>query len=319
MSLIPVIAVVGPTASGKTALAIELAKALDGEIISADSMQVYKGMDIATAKPTLEERQGIPHYMMDVVDTSVRYSAALYAEKASEHIRDIHARGKLPIVAGGTGLYVDTLLKPRVYKLKEHDMSVRTALEERELTEGIEALFEELNRLDKVTADKLHINNRGRIIRALEVYYLTGRPMSEKDEDAEDSPYRVLYIGLDYKNRSLLYDRINKRVDIMLENGLVSEARQYKELSDSTTAARAIGHKELLPYLKGEKPLNEVIEKLKRETRRYAKRQLTWFRKNDEINWLYIDCFDSFDDVIDNALSLSKEFLAEESDKNGGD
>lgn len=309
MNLIPVIAVVGPTASGKTALAIELAKALDGEIVSADSMQVYKGMDIATAKPTAEERQGIPHYMMDLVDTSVRYSAALYAEKASEYIADINKRGKVPIVAGGTGLYVDTLLKPHIYTLKEHDMTVRKALEEREKEEGIEALFEELKRVDKETADKLHINNRGRIIRALEVYYLTGRPMSEKQETDEGSPYNVLYLGLDFKNRALLYDRINRRVDIMLEKGLLEEAARYKELSDDTTACRAIGHKELLPYINGEMTLEEAVDNLKRETRRYAKRQLTWFRKNKEIKWFYVDCHDSFDSVAADAIKMSKDFL----------
>ena len=287
---IPVLAVVGPTASGKTALSIALAKALDGEIISADSMQIYKGMDIASAKPTKEERAGIPHHMMGVISPETPYSVADYVEDAGKAIADVWNRKKCPILVGGTGLYVDSLLSGTRFIPSPTDLELRKELQAQYDALGGEAMLRKLNAFDPESAARLHPNNNKRIIRAFEVYRLTGKTMTEALENSHSEPsrYKPVYIGINFADRAVLYDRINRRVDLMLENGLLDEAKDFFEHT-TATAAQAIGYKELKPYLDGEVTLDEAVERLKQVTRNYAKRQLTWFKRNPEIHWLYPD------------------------------
>ena len=290
MQNIPVLAVVGPTASGKTALAVELAKRLGGEIVSADSMQIYKGMDIASAKPTEAEKQGIPHHMMDFLPPETPYSVAEYVKAARVCILEIHKRQKLPILVGGTGLYVDSLLTGTQFIETETDFDLRARLETEFDALGGEKMLEKLAAFDRDTAARLHPNNRKRIIRAFEVYTLTGKTMTEALAASREkpSPFTPCYIGIAYENREILYDRINRRVDIMLENGLLAEARAFFQ-GTPDTAAQAIGYKELKPYLDGVLSLDEAVENLKRATRNYAKRQITWFKRNPQIHWIYAD------------------------------
>lgn len=287
---IPVLAVVGPTASGKTALSIALAKALDGEIISADSMQIYKGMDIASAKPTKEERAGIPHHMMGVISPETPYSVADYVEDAGKAIADVWNRKKCPILVGGTGLYVDSLLSGTRFIPSPTDLELRKELQAQYDALGGEAMLRKLNAFDPESAARLHPNNNKRIIRAFEVYRLTGKTMTEALENSHSEPsrYKPVYIGINFADRAVLYDRINRRVDLMLENGLLDEAKDFFEHT-TATAAQAIGYKELKPYFDGEVSLDEAVERLKQVTRNYAKRQLTWFKRNPEIHWLYPD------------------------------
>ena len=303
---IPVIAVVGPTASGKTAFAVSLARKIDAEIISCDSMQIYKGMDIASAKPTIEEMQGVKHHLIDFLDPSVKYSVARYIEDAKNAIEDIISRGKRVIICGGTGLYVDSLLKNITFEEQPDNSEIRSSLRKRREEEGIEALYNELREIDPETADSLHINNEGRVLRALETYYLTGeKPSVVRRRSVENpTPYSSLYLGLEYRNRDILYDRINRRVEIMAESGLVREAQEYFSLSESDTSAQAIGHKELAPYLRGEISLEEAKDNLKKATRHYAKRQLTWFRRNEEIYKIYCDDFNSLDEMVNFAIDI---------------
>lgn len=304
-AFIPIIA--GPTASGKTSLSIELAKRLNGEIVSADSMQIYTSMDISTAKPDAEEMQGIPHHLIGIIEPGEEFSVAQYKLKATEAIEDILSRGKQPIVVGGTGLYIDTLMNNTEY-LEYEKSDVRSTLEARNEREGTLSLLNELSSIDPETAEKLHVNDAKRIIRALEVYYSTGKTISEQRElsHLNESPYRWCLIGLNAEDRRYLYDRINLRVDIMLRNGLIEEAKEFFASQASRTAVQAIGYKELRSYLDGEATLDDVIEKLKMETRRYAKRQLTWFRRYSEINWLMIDSCDGTE-LIDRAVALIEE------------
>ena len=291
---IKVIAVVGPTASGKTALAVQLAKRFNGEIVSADSMQIYKEMNIASAKPTIEEMQGIAHYMIDYLPPERQSSVSDYVHKAHKILRMINDNKKLPIVAGGTGLYIDSLLNNLSFAKEEGDQEIRQKLNERLKDEGIQRLYDELRRIDSEAADNIHINNTKRVLRALEIYYSTGQTMTEQkiNSRAVPSPYDVIYIGLKCADRENLYNRINKRVDNMLEQGLLDEAKEMLGKNMSATAKAAIGYKELKPYFDGEVSLDEAVENLKRETRRYAKRQLTWFLRNDRINWIDIDLVD---------------------------
>ena len=285
-----VVVVLGPTASGKTSLGIEIAERFNGEIVSADSMQIYENMDIATAKPTAQEQARIKHHLVGFVPMGESFSVAKYKEKATDAIDGILSRGKLPVVVGGTGFYIDTLVKNTEF-FDYEDSGIRLKLEERLANEGIEVLFEELTNVDPKTAERLHINDTKRILRALEVYYLTGKTISEQEEMSHlnDSKYRWCLIGLCAEDRQYLYDRINLRVDKMLDEGLIEEAKNFFSSEISSTAAQAIGYKELKPYLDGLLSLNEAVEKLKMESRRYAKRQLTWFRRNKEIHWLNID------------------------------
>lgn len=285
-----VVIISGPTASGKTGLSIEIAKRFNGEIVSADSMQIYKSMDIATAKPTKDETAEIRHHLIDFVEANENFSVAKYKQLALSAIDDILSRGKLPIVCGGTGLYIDTLMNNTVF-LDYEDSGIRERLEKRKESDGVEGLYEELKKVDPDTACRLHLNDSKRIIRALEVYYLTGKTISEQNSlsHKEESPYDFLLFVLSAHNREILYKRINDRVDKMLDMGLVEEAGSFFASDISKTAKQAIGYKELKPYLDGEISLETAVEKLKMETRRYAKRQLTWFRNKKNVNWLYID------------------------------
>ena len=297
---IRVIAIVGPPASGKTALGAEIAEEFSGEVVSADSMQIYKGMDIATAKPTKEEMRGIPHHLIGFLDRNVSFSVADYVELAGSVIGDISERKKLPVIVGGTGLYFSSLLDNIKFADIKSDAGLRKKLEDEAERLGNSYLFEKLEKVDPESAAELHPNNLVRVIRAIEVYELTGKKLSlfKAESRLEESPYDPVMIGLDYNDRQILYDRINKRVDIMVKNGLVEEAQSIFDSCNMKTAGNAIGYKELIPYFKKEKSLEECISKIKQETRRYAKRQLTWFRKNAKINWLKLDEFDNKEKIF---------------------
>ena len=298
------IAVVGPTASGKTSLGAALAKALDGEVISADSMQLYEGMDIATAKPTKEETLGVPHHLIGVVPQDASFSVAQYKTLCCRTIDDVLSRRKVPVLVGGTGLYLDTLFYNTTF-FDAADTSFRDTLTRRAEEAGIEALFEELKAVDPDTAAALHVSDRKRIIRALEVYYATGKTMRAQREASheEDSPYRFCVIGLCSEDRAFLYDRINRRVDLMVERGLLAEAEAFFRHHPAGTAKQAIGYKELQPYFDGVCSLEQALDQLKMETRRYAKRQLTWFRRNEAIHWLMIDRL-AFPDLLRESLAI---------------
>lgn len=287
----PLIVVAGPTASGKTRTGVILAKLFDGEVISADSMQIYKSMSISTAKPTDEEMQGVPHHLIDFADNGVSFSVADYVSLAREKISDIAKRGKLPIVVGGTGLYINSLIDNVKFDNTCSSSEIRDKLYAIAEKNGNHYLWEKLNEVDPGTAEKVHENNLSRVVRALEVYEKTGEKLSVHKENSrlEESPYSVCMIGLTFNDRAVLYDRINRRVDIMVKNGLVEEAKAFYALTDANTANQAIGIKELKPYLSGEANLDSCIEKIKMESRRYAKRQLTWFRRDSRINWIYLD------------------------------
>ena len=304
-----VLAVVGPTASGKTALAVELCKEFNGEVVSCDSMQIYKDMPIATACPTPDEMQGIKHHLINFVDPSESFSVVRYCELARSCIDDIISRNKVPVIAGGTGLYFDWLINNIQYTPEETDSDYRRELEQRAESEGSEALLNELFETDPETAETLHVNNTGRIIRALEIYHNTGITMSESKRlsKAKGTDIKPFIIGLDSRNRDCLYDRINKRVDVMIEKGLVDETRSYYDKYNGKTSIQAIGYKELKPYIDGEASLEECVDKLKLSTRHYAKRQLTWFRKNDMINFMMIDEYDSFDSLVKEAVKKIRE------------
>lgn len=311
MEKIPVIAVVGPTASGKTALAVKIAEKFSGEVVSCDSMQIYEKMNIATAKPTEEEMQGVAHHLIGFQPIDKKFSVAEYVSLASECISDIYSRGRLPVLAGGTGLYADSLLQNIKFSEEEKNAEIRNELSSLFDEKGGEYMLDMLLKIDPETAARLHINDRSRIIRALEVYRLTGKTMTEQKRlsKTEESLYEPFYIGINYRDRAVLYDRINRRVDIMLKNGLLDEARVFCSLAPDATACQAIGYKELTPYFKGEKELSECVEKLKAETRHYAKRQLTWFRKNERINWLYPDDYNSSEELYSAAFAAAENFL----------
>lgn len=309
---IQVISVVGPTASGKTRLAVELAKHFNGEIISADSMQIYQGMAIATAKPTQEEMQGIPHHLIDFLPPDQTYSVALFVRDAARCIQDITARGRLPIIAGGTGLYVDSLLNHVQFREEQRDEAYAAQLRAELLQNGVEPLLQRLWEVDAASARRLSAEkNPKRIIRALEFYHTTGTTITEQLAQSRQtpSPYRAVKLGLNFKDREKLYDRINRRVDQMLAQGLIEEAQRVLASPLSCTSVMAIGYKELMPYFQNEATLEECIEKLKRETRRYAKRQLTWFRRDKEIHWLYADEYDSFEELYAAAVQTINEGL----------
>jgi tRNA dimethylallyltransferase len=308
---LPLLVVAGPTASGKTGLGVELALRFNGEVISADSMQIYKGMNVGTAKATEEEMRGIPHHMLDFLEPEEQFSVADFVERASQLIKDIVSRGKLPVVVGGTGLYISSLVDNLSFSPMPQSPELREELKKKAAELGNDAILEELRSFDPEAAEKLHANNLGRVIRAIEVYRLTGVTMTETVKNSRNipSPYRLCMIALTAEDREFLYDRINRRVDIMVEQGIVEEAKLLYDMPLSSTARQAIGYKEFDGYLEGTASLEECIEKLKMETRRYAKRQLTWFRRDDRINWLYAD---SCDDINENAFKLINEFLKEE-------
>lgn len=296
-----VIAVVGPTASGKTALSVEIAKRFDGEVISADSMQIYKGMDIATAKPTAEEMQGIKHHLVDFLPAQSLFSVAAYVDLAHKAISEVLLKDKLPVIAGGTGLYVDNLLSGTTFTEGDTDFALRAELQARLDNNGLDSLLDELKSIDTQSFEKLSVErNPKRIIRALEIFKTTGITMTEQNKLSKpsDAPYESVRIGLDFKERSKLYDRINMRVDLMLEAGLLNEAESFFKTDVSNTAVQAIGYKELEPYFKSGAPLEECIDSLKQATRRYAKRQLTWFRRDKTTNWFFVDEYKSSDELI---------------------
>ena len=305
-----VLAVVGPTASGKTWLGVRLAKIYGGEVISADSMQIYKGMDIASAKPTEEEKEGIPHHLMDFLDMDVTFSAADYVKLAKEKIDEVLSRGKLPIIVGGTGLYVDSLLENVKFSEGGSDEAYREELMAFAREQGAEALHARLVEKDPEAAAAIHPNNIIRVVRALEVCHVTGRRFSELKAESrtEESPYDSLILGLNYEDRAVLYRRIDLRVEEMAKNGLVEEARELWEAGGMKTSANAIGYKELIPYFAGEMSLEECIAKIQQETRRYAKRQLTWFRKNDRIKWIILGEFDKKTEILEKSQKCIANF-----------
>lgn len=312
MNKIPVVAVVGPTASGKSDLAVEICLHFGGEAVSADSMQIYKGLDISTAKPSEEEKKGIPHHMMDFLDNTESFSVAEYQQLAGECIKDIHSRGKLPVIVGGTGLYIDNLLNNIQLTESSFDEGLREKLLSRVEEEGVESLLAELEKIDPEYASKMHPNNVKRIVRALEVWYSSGVTMTQQIENSHaESPYDVCFIGLDATDRDFLYERINRRVSIMLENGLEAEAADYLSQKNTATSSQAIGCKELKPYFDGEISLSQAADNLRQATRRYAKRQLTWFRRNKEINWIMIDKYASKQEMVEKAIEIINEWKGE--------
>lgn len=297
--MIPAVVVAGATASGKTALSVELAKRLDGEVVSCDSMQIYKGMDIGTAKPTEEEKQGIPHHMIDILEPCESFSAAEFCAMARAVIKDIDARGKLPILTGGTGLYIDSLINNIDFAPETDKQDIRSELYELAEKEGNEAVYELLIRLDPEYAKTVHPNNLKRVIRAIEFFRTTGMTVTEHNALPKTPIYQYVYFCIDW-DRDILYSRINERVDRMIADGLEEEARALYERygRQSFTAFAGIGYKEFFDYFDGKKTLSEVIEEIKQGTRRYAKRQLTWFRRNKDIHWLK-PCEDIADTAID--------------------
>ena len=284
-----VIFVVGPTASGKTGLAIKLARRFNGEIVSADSMQIYKGISIASAAPTEEEKQLAVHHLVEFLEPEIKFSVADYVVLARKVIEDIISRGKLPIIVGGTGLYIDALIEGIEFTDEKTSSDVRENIEKEYDDIGGVEMLRKLSEIDASTAEKLSPNDKKRIVRAFEVYYTSGITITEQNKRSKinGKPYDETVIGISCYDREKLYERINKRVDLMVQSGIIEEAKSMRD--KGYTSAQAIGHKEFYDYLDGKVSLEEAIEKLKRETRRYAKRQLTWFRKNENINWVYSD------------------------------
>ncbi|MCI6850245.1 MAG: tRNA (adenosine(37)-N6)-dimethylallyltransferase MiaA [Clostridiales bacterium] len=306
-----IICIAGPTASGKTALAVELAKELNGEVVSCDSMQVYKRMDIGTAKPTAEEMQGIPHHMLDVAQAWEDFSVSRYCNQAAPIVDDIIAQGKTAIIAGGTGLYMDSLIRGNNFA-PFPSTGVREALEARAEAEGILPLLEELAQVDPESTGRLHPSDRKRIIRALEVYRETGITITEHNRRTREVPpkYRPVWLGLDFSNRAALYRRIDRRVERMLEAGLLDEIRSLLEsgIPETCTAMQAIGYKEFLPVLRGERGLCDAAAEVCQSSRRYAKRQLTWFRRNPNMHWIVREEDGAPDEIIRQARQILQEF-----------
>ena len=309
-----ILAVVGSTASGKTALSIQLAKALGGEIISCDSMQIYRRMNVGTAKPTEEEKEGIPHHLIDIAEPDQPYSCAEYVKAAQEAIEKIASRGKLPIFCGGTGLYLDSLLRGGNFEETVTDPALRQKLFDYAQIHGNHALHERLAAIDPESAAAIHENNVKRVVRAIEIYETTGMTKTEADRKSRipDSPYDATVLGIHYPERQILYDRINLRVDMMVEQGLPEETRRLMEegvFDRNSTAAQAIGYKELLGYLRGEDTLEEALEHLKLATRRYAKRQITWFSAKPYVRWINATQNGSlrpFDEILRDALAIAQ-------------
>lgn len=308
--MINAVFIIGPTASGKTAVSIELAKKFNGEIVSADSMQIYKGIHIASAAPDDTEKQGIPHHLFEFLDTDTQFSVAEYVKIAREIIKEIYSRGKLPIIVGGTGLYISSLLENIEFCDMETDIALRAQLEDEFDKIGAEAMLEKLSRFDPESAARLHPNNRRRIIRAIEVYLQTGVTFTEHNINSKINNIDInpLIIGINFQDREKLYERINLRVDLMVKNGLLTEAESIYNNQCKKGAFQAIGHKELYPYFNGQATLEQAIESLKMQTRRYAKRQITWFKRVENVNWFYPDN----NDIIKPIINLTKNFLKEE-------
>jgi len=306
----PLVVVVGPTAVGKTDVAISLAKRLDGMIVSADSMQIYRHMDIGSAKPTKEEMDGIPHFMIDEVDPDEDYSVACYQKKALEYISMIHKMKKIPILVGGTGLYVNSVVFPMDFTQAQGDWEYRKALMKLAEREGNHKLHEILAEKDPVSAKRIHPNDQKRIIRALEVLHLTGRPMSDYATAyrEKEGPFKLAMCGLTM-DRKILYDRINLRVDRMIAAGLVNEVRNLvqKGYSSNLPSMQGLGYKEIIAYLNGEISLEEAIAQIKRDTRRYAKRQFTWFKRDKRIRWFDVLQYKDTSQLIEEIIVYIQE------------
>ena len=306
-----IICIAGPTATGKTRLSVALAKALGAEIVSFDSMQVYCGMDIGTAKPTLEERGGVKHYMFDVADPRENFSVSRYVTLADPFVQDILGRGKPVILVGGTGLYVDSLVAGRDFAPMPQT-GRREALEKQAEKEGIGPLYEKLQQVDPESAAAIHPANQKRVIRALEVFLETGKTLSEHNRETKLKPpkYHPVWIGLDYKNREDLYSRIDARVDEMFEEGLEEEVKNLlgQGIPENATSMQAIGYKELVSALRGEISMEEAKENIKKGTRHYAKRQRTWFRRNPEIHWIEMPGEPEAEKIYFQARQLLPEF-----------
>ena len=304
------VVITGPTASGKTALGVALARRLGGEVVSADSMQIYRGMDIGTAKPTPEEMQGVPHHMIDIADPAENYSVSRYAKEAAACVDDILARGKLPIVVGGTGLYIDSLIAGRTFADGTADTALRQELSERYDEIGGEGLLGELRKVDPERAAKLHPADKKRIVRAMEVYILTGRTITQHDAETRAVPprYDAAKIALDFAVRQDLYDRIDRRVDIMVQQGLFDEVRALLAagVPADCTAMQAIGYKEAVAAVRGEAAPQDAVAAIQLASRRYAKRQLTWLRRDQDLFWLRHEKTPD----MDRACRLSTQFLS---------
>ena len=305
-----IICVAGPTASGKTALAVELAKELNGEVVSCDSMQIYRRMDIGTAKPTREEMQGIPHHMIDVAEPDEDFSVSRYCEQASRIVDDIVARGKTAIIAGGTGLYMDSLIKGNDFA-PFPATGMREKLEAQADRDGLDAMHALLASIDPEAASRLSVADRKRIIRALEVYYETGETITQHNLKTQAIPprYQPLWLGLDFADRADLYRRIDLRVELMLQAGLVAEIQALLDsgISERCTAMQAIGYKEFVSALEGNSTIEEAAAQVQQASRRYAKRQLTWFRRNSRMHWLVRKSSDSFEEILAKARQVLHE------------
>lgn len=303
-----IVCVVGPTASGKTKFGVAIAKLLHGEVVSVDSMQIYRGMTVGTAAPTAEEMEGVPHHMIAVADPKESWSVAKFAEKADACIQDILARGKVPVLVGGTGLYLDALVRGTDFAAGDSSGEIRKMLQDRVAKEGIEPLFEQLKTIDPIAAAKLHLKDEKRIIRAMEIYLETGETITEHDRRTREIPpkYEAIYLGLDFEDRDDLRARIDKRVDIMVEQGLLQEVENLLSsgLPKDATALQAIGYKQFLAVEEGRATIEEAVEEVKLRSRQYAKRQLTWLRRNRDIHWFYWKKTPDFSAALQNATEI---------------
>ncbi|WP_274954136.1 tRNA (adenosine(37)-N6)-dimethylallyltransferase MiaA [Anaerostipes butyraticus] len=306
----PMVVLTGPTAVGKTELSIQLAQKLDGEIISADSMQIYQKMDIGTAKIRKEEMDGIPHHLIDVLDPSEEFNVARFQEMAKDALAGIYRRGRIPLIVGGTGFYIQGLLYDIDFTKEEQDFRYRENLQKKAKEEGAQAIHKMLQAVDPASAQKIHPNNIKRVIRALEFYHLNGRKISEhnEQESRKESPYRFAYFVLN-QNRTTLYERINHRVDLMLEAGLVEEVRRLKEAGygKNLVSMQGIGYKEVLDYLDGKMTLEETADQIKKDTRHFAKRQLTWFGREKEVIMIDKDKYETEEEILEHMLGILKE------------
>lgn len=307
----PIIA--GPTASGKTVVAVKLAKEIGGEVVSADSMQIYRDIAVGTARPDEREMQGVPHHLLGFLPLDEQYSVARYVEDANAVFEDIYTRKKTPILCGGTGLYIQSFSENIQFFAQDKDERLREQLKNKAEKIGGEAMLQELRAVDRETADRLHANDLNRIIRALEVYHVTGQTISEQVRlsKSQPSPYSPCLFLLNFRDRSQLYDRINKRVDAMLENGLLDEVRTVMDVAPNATVLQAIGYKELMPFVRGEMPLDAAVEQLKISTRHYAKRQLSWFHRMENVHTVWVDEHADVNAVVQDILTQYKTFCKE--------
>lgn len=306
---LPLICVVGPTGSGKTALAIAISKRINGEIVSADSMQIYKYISIATAKATASEQAEVPHHLIDFLEPSQLFSVADYAFKARQAMADIYSRGKIPVLTGGTGLYIRAITENLQFMQDKPDQEYRDFLFDLAKKEGNQAVYELWVEVDPESAKGTHANNITRVVRGLEAYKLTGMTAQQRDDFSRSvpSPYKSIQLGISFDDRATLYDRINKRVDIMMQDGLLDEIKSLQDKEFSQTAMQAIGYKEFAPYFSGETDLKPCVDLIKQQSRRYAKRQLTWFRHQNNVRWISYDKFNNIEDLTEEAVGYIKE------------